>query len=125
MANMAARQQANLETAQTERVARNKSISKGTGTGLAIAFAYVWAEATCRAVGAALNVMAGGHSSDDPTQASLESMYRNTLQGDQGFADLDAIDAALSMTGGGSADSLVAWGTFAVTDEVFGEMVRQ
>jgi RHS repeat-associated protein len=116
---------ANTEARQTLRRSISAGAAKGTAAGIAIGFAVVWAESTYRAMDAAANVMAGGHSSGDPTQASLESMFRNTLQGDQGFADLDAIDAALSMTGGGSADSLVAWGTFAVADDVFGEMVSQ
>ena len=46
-------------------------------------------------------------------------MFVNLAQSDMGFADLDAITAALEQTGGGAADSLVALGTFLIIGDVF------
>ncbi len=62
-------------------------------------------------------------SQADTVDASLVSFYRNVAAGNTAFADLDALTAALEMTGGAAADALVAWGTFEIAGEVYEQAV--
>lgn len=48
----------------------------------------------------------------------------NAAQGNTGFAELGAIEAALLMTGGAAADALVAWETFDMAVQAAGEVLH-
>jgi hypothetical protein len=70
------------------------------------------------------NVLAGVES-DSEVQRNLESFFRNAATGDTAFADLDAITAAVEMTGGSASDALIAWATFDIAGELFAEAVNR
>jgi hypothetical protein len=59
----------------------------------------------------------------DPTQAALQSMYRNKAEGNDAYADLDAIGASLTMTGGAGVDAETALATFDIMGDVYQEAV--
>jgi len=50
--------------------------------------------------------------SSDPVQQHLESYFKNLDKGDSAYADLDAVLAAIEMTGGQAAGAVLAWDTF-------------
>lgn len=77
----------------------------------AITALLVTTEALARGASAAMYATAG-LSNDDPTQSALISMYRDRARGEDAYADLDAITAALEMTGGVGEDAIFAWGAF-------------
>jgi len=83
------------------------------------------AEATYRSASAAINVGLGIRSQQGTVGYSLESMMINAGRGETAYADLDAIDAALLMTGGVGAGALVAWDTFEDAGEAAGEVLSQ
>ena len=70
---------------------------------------------------AAVYASAGVDSNGSATQSPLVSMYRNRANGNDAYADLDAIDAALSMTGGAGESALFGWGVFDTMGEVYEE----
>ncbi|MGA2867359.1 MAG: hypothetical protein ABSF95_23025 [Verrucomicrobiota bacterium] len=69
--------------------------------------------ATYSSLGAAANLVLGERSQGGSYMYSLESALIESANGQQGYADLDSIDAALEMTGFCGAEALVAWDVFA------------
>ena len=80
-------------------------------------------ETTLRAA-VSVNNYVNGVQSADPTQAAVDSYFRNVANGDSGFADLDAATAALEISGGDAASAMAAWGTLQVVGEVFQDALR-
>jgi RHS repeat-associated protein len=119
-------QQARMEQVQDIRRSRAKGVSRGAGSAAAIAlgFTITWAESMYRSMAAMENVLAGVES-DSEVQRNLESFFRNAATGDTAFADLDAITAAVEMTGGSASDALIAWATFDIAGELFAEAVNR
>ena len=52
---------------------------------------------------------------------ALGSFYTNLANGDEAFAELDAVNAALDIGGGGGAAATMALGVFWAAGEAFGE----
>ena len=111
---------------ELEILAEDRNRPKG-GTaaciaGYAVMTGMTCAESVCRGLVAAEDVVLGIQSSD-PTQASLESFFRNKGSGgDDAEADLDALTASLLMSGGLVHQSLVAWGTFEMMGDAYAEI---
>jgi hypothetical protein len=89
--------------------------------GVAWMFLVVGLEATFRSAFAAEYVSYGMRSDQGTTQYAVESSLINAAHGESAYADLDAIDAALLMTGGAGAAAVEAWDTYAEADELFSE----
>jgi hypothetical protein len=51
--------------------------------------------------------------------ASAVEMYADLDKGDQAYADLDAIDASIQMSGGAGEAALVAWGVFSAAADAY------
>jgi RHS repeat-associated protein len=90
--------------------------------GLSWMFIAVGLEATYRSAFAAASVAYGIRSAPGTTQYAVESSFINAARGETAYADLDAIEAAISMTGGAGAAATEAWGTFAEADGIFAEV---
>ena len=76
-------------------------------------------ESRYRAMAAAGDTMFGISSGGDETQQSLHSYFQNLDRGDTAYAELDAVLAAIEMTGGEAAAAVVAWGTFAIAGDAY------
>jgi len=124
--NWLSKQQGYEQTARELRASGKKGERKGGQGGggkggaamIAIGLGLVWLEATERGISAFASVLSDSSPSQDETQASLQSMFRKALNGDD--ADFDIISAALEMTGGTAADALVAWDAFETMADVAG-----
>ena len=106
----------------TNRGDRNEPTTSASPSSGGLAVVLI-VRTLARAVMAAGDVAYGYSSSnDDPTQLALKSYFTNLQRGEGDFAELDAIEAALAMTGGEAAAALVAWGTFAAIGEAYTDL---
>jgi len=117
-AKLAAKMEA--EAQKIERMAEDAKKGKGKsfknragGTAAAIAITGLLAFSV--AVEACVAHVTGGQS----ISPDAEDMFRHLDSGDQAWADLDAITAALELTGGAGEDALVAWGVFDMAGEAY------
>jgi len=91
----------------------------GTGTGKIWSFAITGMMATYSSLSAAVNLALDTRSEYGTANYAIESALINASRGDTLYADLDAIEASLLMTGGSAGDALMAWDVITDVTEIF------
>jgi hypothetical protein len=114
-----------LRDSKNQSFKKGQGFGKGLGAGLAFYLGLTKVEATCVSAAAAINVGLGIRSERGTAGYALESGMINASKGNTGFAELDAIEAALLMTGGVASDALVAWDTFDEAIQAAGEALNR
>jgi RHS repeat-associated protein len=88
---------------------------RGIVLGLAISGLYAFSESLL----AAANVALGERSEQGTAGYTLESAMIHYNRGDEAWGDLDAIDAALQMSGGAGEDALIMFSVMSEAGEMF------
>jgi len=114
--------------AVSERRGRQGVAGSGTGVGGAgaavLALGLVTAETVMRSASAIAEVQSGIQSSD-PTQADVESVFKNIQSGDQGESDLDAAISVLEIGGYQVDAALTSWGTLQDASDIYGAYIQK